>query len=48
MRPTTREKSNFDETIYSFLRNQIGHTRKTTNIHILQKEINKNIEGRGS
>jgi len=45
MRPTTREKSNFDETIYSFLRNQIGHTQETTNTDILQKEINENIEG---
>lgn len=45
VRPTTRENANFNETIYSFLRNQIGHTQETTDTNELHKEISLNLNG---
>ncbi|QNK87767.1 hypothetical protein H7992_21790 [Sporosarcina sp. resist] len=45
LRETSRENADFDETIYSFLRNQIGHTSEETDTVTLNREIKENIEG---
>lgn len=45
VRPTARENASFDETIYSFLRNQIGHTQETTDTNELHREVSLNLNG---
>lgn len=42
-RDSTRVGATFQETIYSFLRNQIGHTTEETETDTLSREISDNI-----
>ena len=45
MRPTTLKNANYYETIYSFLRNQIGHTQETTDTEELHREVSSKLNG---
>jgi hypothetical protein len=45
MRKTTKPNANYDETIYTYLRNQIGHTTDKTDTTKLNDEVLLNIGG---
>ncbi|GEM_PF-6607383 len=44
-RKTTLPKMHFTETIYTYLRNQIGHTSDQVKVHELNKEVDRHLEG---
>lgn len=44
-RETTRKDIDFEETIYTYLRNQVGHVQEDTELDLLTCEIRNNVEG---